>query len=79
MKPVFDERAFGDRQREAKDIPSYNLPRAEREVRSFIDGKRSILQIRNAVSAELGPVGLKDVENFLLGLEKMEFVTLEKK
>ncbi|MHB8055865.1 MAG: M28 family metallopeptidase, partial [Candidatus Aminicenantales bacterium] len=58
MKPVFDERAFSVKRREAKDIPSYNLLRAEREVRSFIDGKRSILQIRNAVSAEMGSVGL---------------------
>jgi hypothetical protein len=40
---------------------------------------RSVLQIRNAVSAELSPVGLKDVENLVLVLEKAGFVTIRKK
>jgi len=79
MKPVFDERAFSQKRRDTKDLPSYNLIRAEREVRNFIDGKRSILRIRNAVSAEMSLVGLKDVESFLIVMEKMGFVTLDKK
>jgi len=79
MKPVFDERALEIKRSEIKDMPPYNLGRSESEVRNFVDGKRSILAIRNAVAAEEGPVALKDVESFFLGLEKMGFVTLEKK
>jgi hypothetical protein len=79
MKPVFDERTFSVKRRELKEAPSYNLGQAEREVRNFLDGKRSVLQIRNAVSAELGPVGSKDAENFLIVMEKTGYVTLAKK
>lgn len=78
-RPVLDERALAARRLEAEDLPPSNLGRAEREVRNFIDGRRSILAIRNAVSAGVAPVGLKDVENFILGLEKLGYVTLEKK
>ena len=56
--------------RDMKDAPSYSLGRSEAEVRNLIDGKRSILQIRNAVAASSAPVGLKDLETFLRLLGK---------
>jgi aminopeptidase YwaD len=79
MKGSFDSMGFASRRREMKDAPTYNLGRSESEVRNFIDGRRNVLQIRNAVSAELSPVGLKDVENLILILEKAGFVTIRKK
>jgi len=51
----------------------------EGEIRNFIDGRRSILQVRNAVAAEAAfmnvPVpALQDVENFIKLLEKYGYV-----
>ncbi len=40
------------------------------EARSFADGSRSILDIRNAISAEFGPVALDKVIGFFRDLEK---------
>ena len=40
------------------------------EARNFADGRRSILDIRNALAAEFGPVPLEDVTKFFEGLEK---------
>jgi len=40
------------------------------EILNFIDGKNSLLNIRNAVSAEYEPVPLEWVEEFLVLLEK---------
>jgi len=79
MRGYFDAREFYQKVREIKDIPSYQLGREEYEVRNFIDGKRSILDIRNAVSAEYGPVTLQNVENYLLVLEKTGFVKIQNK
>jgi aminopeptidase YwaD len=45
------------------------------EIGAFIDGKRSSLEIRNAVSAECGPVLLEDVLAYLGLLEKTGLVT----
>ena len=58
------------------DIPEYELGEAEFEVRNFIDGKRSILDIRNAASAEYRPLALKDVEGCIRFLKKLGFVTI---
>jgi aminopeptidase YwaD len=70
MNGPFNAQEFGAARRELKDAPAYYLGRMESEVRNFIDGKNSILGIRNAVSAEFSPVSLKDVENLILVLEK---------
>ncbi len=78
MQGYFNATEFRARLREAKDVPAYNLGRAEFEARNFIDGKRSILDIRQALSAEYGPVPLKQVENFILALEKAGFVNIKK-
>jgi len=78
MRGYFDSAGFRNRIKELKDLPAYNLQRNEYEVRNFIDGRRSILDIRNGVSAEYDPVPLKDVENFMLVLEKAGFVELKR-
>jgi hypothetical protein len=39
------------------------------EARNFADGRHSILDIRNAVAAEFGPVALDDVTRFFRDLE----------
>ncbi|MCX7973428.1 MAG: M28 family peptidase, partial [Candidatus Aminicenantes bacterium] len=78
MKGYFNAMEFRDRLRQIKDLPAYNLGRAEFEARNFIDGQRSILDIRNALAAEYGPIPLKQVENFIVVLEKTGFVTWKK-
>jgi aminopeptidase YwaD len=40
------------------------------EMRGFADGKRSVLDIRDALSAEYGPQSVSYVMNFFQGLEK---------
>jgi hypothetical protein len=48
------------------------------EINAFIDGSRSVLDIRNAVSAEYGPLKLLDVLKYLRVLEKIRLVTFKK-
>lgn len=48
------------------------------EALNFADGKRSILDITSAVSAEFGPVSLQDVYDFFKFLEQAELVKLKK-
>ncbi len=79
MRGYFNAMEFRERMRQIKDLPAYNLGRAEYEARNFIDGQKSVLDIRNALAAEFGPVDLKQVENFILVLEKTGFVTLKHK
>ena len=63
-----------------KKLPEYHLGKYEDfEISNFIDGRRSILEIRNAVSAEFRPIPLKDVENYIKVLEIGGRVTLEKR
>jgi hypothetical protein len=52
---------------------------ADLELRNFIDGKRSLLEIRNAASAEYGPLPLAEVEAFMKYLEKLGMVEIRKK
>lgn len=52
---------------------------AEFELRNFIDGKRSILDIRNAASAEYEPLPLLEVEKYFQALEKAELIEIKKK
>jgi Peptidase family M28 len=79
MRGYFNGWEFYQKVREMKVPPTYRIGRADFEVRNFIDGQRSILDIRNAVSAEYGPVALEAVENYILLLEKTGFVKIEKK
>jgi hypothetical protein len=45
------------------------------EIGAFIDGRRSVLDIRNAVSAECGPTSLAVILRYLKDLEQAELVT----
>jgi len=78
MRGYFNAWEFYQKVREMKVPPSFRIGRADYEVRNFIDGRRSILDIRDAVSAEHGPVPLEGVENYILLLEKTGFVKIEK-
>ncbi len=49
------------------------------EAGNFADGQRSILDIRNAIAAEFGPVSLDDVTRFFRDLEKTGAYTIEPK
>jgi aminopeptidase YwaD len=48
------------------------------EALNFVDGKRSVLSIAKAVSAEYGPVDPKGVLAFFKVLEKAELITFKK-
>jgi len=52
---------------------------AEEELRNFIDGERSILDIRDAASAEFAPLDLLEVEKWVGVQEKLGLVTIKKK
>jgi hypothetical protein len=77
MRGYFNAWEFYQKVREMKVPPSFRIGRADYEVRNFIDGRRSILDIRDAVSAEHGPVPLEGVENYVRLLEKTGFVKIE--
>lgn len=47
------------------------------EVGAFIDGRRSVLDIRNAVSAECGPVRLDEVRGYIEDLVRAGLVVLK--
>ncbi len=79
MRGFFNSFRFREFLREKEDLPKYELGPAEFEVRNFIDGKRSILDIRNAVSAEYYPIEIKNVVNYLKILEKAGFIEIRKK
>ena len=69
MTGYFDYRGFQERIK-GLNIPRYGLRKDEQfEIRNFIDGRRSILDIRNAVSAEFRPIPLADIENYIKALE----------
>ena len=56
-----------------------SIQMAEMELRNFIDGKRSILDIRDAASAEFEPLDLLEVEKWVGVQEKVGLVTIRKK
>ena len=59
--------------------PPASIMMAERELRNFIDGERSILDIRNAASAEYEPIDLLEVEKWVGIQEKLGLVTDSRK
>lgn len=65
-----------DKIRELKYSPPPAIAAAQFELRNFIDGKRSILDIRNAASAEYGPLRLVDVEAYMKFLERLGMVEI---
>jgi aminopeptidase YwaD len=59
--------------------PVREIAMAEFELKNFIDGKRTILDIRNAASAEYGPLPLSGVEAFMNYLKKLGMIEIRKK
>ena len=59
--------------------PSLSIMRAEMELRNFIDGERSILDIRDAASAEFEPLDPLEVEQWIGVQEKLGLLTIKKK
>jgi len=59
--------------------PSPAIMTAEMELRNFIDGERSILDLRDAASAEFEPLDLLEVEKWVAVQEKLGLVTIKKK
>ena len=59
--------------------PPPSIMTAEWELRNFIDGERSILDIRDAASAEYAPIDLLEVETWIGIQEKLGLVTIKKK
>jgi aminopeptidase YwaD len=57
----------------AERIPDFFV--IQDEIANFIDNKNSILDIRNAVAAEFGPIDLKDVYDFIDGIQEAGLVT----
>ena len=54
-------------------IPDFFL--VKDEIANYINNKNSILDIRNKVSAEFGPIALIDVFHFIEGIREAGFVT----
>jgi len=59
--------------------PPPSIMMAEMELRNFIDGERSILDIRDAASAEYEPLDLLEVEKWVGIQEKLGLVAIKKK
>ncbi|MGZ5479352.1 MAG: M28 family peptidase, partial [Candidatus Aminicenantales bacterium] len=59
--------------------PPPSIMMAEMELRNFIDGERSILDIRDAASAEYAPIDVLDVEKWVGIQEKLGLVTIKKR
>ncbi|MEJ0056392.1 MAG: hypothetical protein WDN75_12510 [Bacteroidota bacterium] len=45
------------------------------EALNFVDGVRTAVDIRNALSAEFGPIPLEVVEEYLVALESIQVIT----
>ncbi|MCX6574454.1 MAG: M28 family peptidase, partial [Candidatus Aminicenantes bacterium] len=59
--------------------PSPSIMMAETELRNFVDGERSVLDIRDAASAEFEPIDLLEVEKWVGIQEKLGLITIKKK
>jgi hypothetical protein len=61
----------------------YRMPpaiaQAEMELRNFIDGKRSIVDVRDAASAEFGPLDLLEVEKWFDAQAKLGLLVIKKR
>ncbi len=68
-----------DKIRKMKYQPPVSVMMAEFELRNFIDGKRSIAEIRDAASAEYGPLPLVDVEKYMNFLQELGMVEIKKR
>ncbi|MGZ5453336.1 MAG: M28 family peptidase [Candidatus Aminicenantales bacterium] len=71
--------ALRDEIRKLNYQPPPSIMMAEMELRNFIDGERSILDIRDAASAEYAPIDVLDVEKWVGIQEQLGLVTIKKK
>jgi hypothetical protein len=61
-------------------VPGVKLSRGvQQELRYFVNGKRTLLEIRNGVSAEFGPVPMDQVKRFFEKLQERGDIQLVKK
>ncbi|MGZ5514302.1 MAG: M28 family peptidase [Candidatus Aminicenantales bacterium] len=72
-------RALRDEIRKLNYQPPPSIMMAEMELRNFIDGERSILDIRDAASAEYAPIDVLDVEKWVGIQEQLGLVTIKKR
>ncbi len=79
MRSFFNDGDFYGQVKDPKTLPVFKHYETAYELRNFIDDRRSILDIRNAVSAEIAPVSLKDVEAYVNALVSAGYVELKKK
>jgi hypothetical protein len=79
MGDMMSSWALRDEMRKLDYQPPPSIMMAERELRNFIDGERSILGIRDAASAELEPLDLLEVEKWVGIQEKLGLVTIKKR
>jgi aminopeptidase YwaD len=80
MIGFFNPRKFREETKELEGFPISTINgKRELEVRNFIDGKRSILDLRNGVSAEFWPISLRDVERYIRILEQLGYVRITAK
>jgi hypothetical protein len=47
------------------------------EIVNFVDGKRSVADIRNAVAAEFGPIPLEVVADYLKACEEAKIIAFQ--
>ena len=71
------QRKLGDKNLSDKLIIFKRDRRITYEILNFIDGKNSLLEILNAVSAEYHPVSLEEVVEFLEILDQAEIIKLQ--
>jgi hypothetical protein len=78
MKGFFNPRKFREETKDLKDFPSPSIKgKIELEVSNFIDGKRSILGIRSAVSAEFVPIPHCEEKRYIEVLQNLGYVRIE--
>ncbi len=79
MKGLMSFWELGAEMRKLDYQPSMAIMQAEGELRNFIDGERSILDLRDAASAEFEPLDPLEVERWVGVQEKLGLVTIKKK
>jgi len=79
MGSVIDFWELREKIQKLKYSPPPTIMMAEFELRNFIDGKRSILEIKDAASAEYEPLPLPAVEDYMKFLEKLGMVEIKTK
>lgn len=79
MGSIMDFWELREKIQKLKYSPPRAVMMAEFELRNFIDGKRSILEIKDAASAEYEPLPLPDVEDYMRFLEKLGMVEIKTK